>query len=192
MKELLDKIKAKKLDQKTLIIVIVVAVILLYLDFSFILKMQIKSAKDLSTKIAKIKKDIDLLNKDIALMQKEGLKEEQLKEPAFDKKIITEAEVPSLLQEISDAANKNNARIIQIKSAVDTKSKDAVNLANKKIAPVIITLDLMCAYHNLGSFLNQLENSENFISISNLKIAREQSDYLRQRINLELKSYVRQ
>lgn len=190
MKEILDKIKSGKLDQKTLLIIIAIAVAFLYVDFSFILKMQINGARNLGVKIGKISKEIDALNKDIALMQRESAKEPQ-KDKSLNKKIITEADIPSLLQEISDAANKNSVRITQIKSAVDTKNKD-INLSAKNLAPVIITLDLMCGYHNLGIFLNQLENSDNFISVSNLRIAREQNDYLRQRVSLELKSYVKQ
>ena len=56
---------------------------------------------------------------------------------------------------------------------------------------VIIDMDISCGYHNLGQFVNDLENNEIFLAVDELRITPRQDDYFNQDIGLKLKTYVK-
>ena len=59
-----------------------------------------------------------------------------------------------------------------------------------KFIPYLINLDLICDYHNLGKFINALENSKVFMEVQELKISTKLQDYIKQKINLAIRTYV--
>ena len=120
----MSAIKEKlKLDNKTLILVLLIAALILYLDCNFIIKAQLNGINSLKPKVVKIKKDIESLNNDSANI--ESLKNRQGQQVGLKiKKIILEEQLPELLEEISNTANKNNIRIMQIKPVREIKTKE--------------------------------------------------------------------
>lgn len=173
------------LDNKKISLFILLGLIIIYIDLTFIAKLQLRGIGIARAKIIKLKKDIDSLNKDLAAMQQ--AKQEQIA-VVETKKIISEEEIPSLLQVISDTANKHNVKIMQLKSSRDTKTKERTAFGMR----LLLTLDLFCGYHSLGSFINDLENAERFIVLQEMKIVRSGSDYLYQNVNLVLKTYIKE
>jgi Tfp pilus assembly protein PilO len=164
------------------------------MDFTFLIKLQFKGTKAMGVKIAKLKKEIDALHKDLSAMQ--NLERDQTKEKQElalkAKKILLEEQIPALLQDISSIANKHNVKIMQIKPSKEAKAKDEKGSITEKLTPILITLDLMCGYHNLGSFLNDLGNSEQVILVQEMKIMSNPSDCFQQKVDLALKTYVKQ
>jgi len=197
MKKLLNKLSAFdvhniELDKKKIFFIILFCLIIVYLDFSFLMKMQIKTFKDLGGKITKLKVDYDSLNRDLAEMQGVKNKQAQIPDGFFSqaKRIISEEEVVSLLQDISEMAKKNNVQIAQMKPYNEPRALQNKTTANK-FTPVLIALDLTSDYHSLGGFINDLENGQTFICVQELKIASQQKDNLKQKANLLLKTHVR-
>lgn len=192
MLEMTGKIK---LDNKKIFLIIVICLVIVYFDFQFLIKLQLKALKGLRPKIVRLKEDLDTLNKDLVKMQ--DLKNRQIganQKVASDvKRIISEGEIASLLQDVSDMANKNEIKILQMKPARESPGlKQAIAVAGiEKFTPLLITLDLFCDYHHLGKFLNDLENAKDFIAVQNIKITSQQTDYLKQKASLVLKAYVR-
>lgn len=186
MANLLNKLGA---DVQKLVLIVIVGAAVLYIDYAFIIKLQLSSIGSAKTKIIKIKKDIVALNKDLALMQQS---QDQMKQktPLKPKTIISEDEMTGLLQGIYNLANKNKVRIIQIRPLKDPKAKEEV-MGAQKITPVAIVMDLSCVYHSLGSFVNDLENAEQFLAVQDLKIVRSSGDYMLQNVTLNLKTYVK-
>lgn len=188
---LIDKLK---LDKKKILFIALVAAAILYLDFTLLIKLQFNDLKDISPKIVKLKKDIKNLSKDLATMQDFHDKQGKMKQTTASsvKRILTEERIPLLLQHISDIANKNNISIMQIRPSRELRAGEEKISGNTiKFSLVLTTLDLSCSYHNLGKFINDLENLEEFIALQELKITPSSGDYLRQNVSLVLKTYVR-
>ena len=141
MANLLNKLGA---DLQKLVLIVLVGVAVLYIDYAFIIKLQLKSIGGAKTKIIKLKKDIVALDKDLALMQQS---QDQMKQktPLKPKTIISEGEMTGLLQGIYSLANKNKVRIIQIRPLKDPKAKEEV-MGTQKMMPMAITMDLSCIF----------------------------------------------
>jgi Tfp pilus assembly protein PilO len=186
MANLLNKLGS---DTQKLFLIVLVSAVVIYVDYAFIIKLQLGNIGGAKTKIIKLEKDIVALNKDLALMQQS---QDQMKQktPLKTKTIISEDEMTGLLQEIFNLANKDNVRIIQIRPLKDPKAKEEV-MGSQKIMPVAIVMDLSCVYHSLGSFICDLENAEQFLAVQDLKIVRSPGDYMRQNVTLNLKTYVK-
>ena len=181
-----------ELDKKKIILIILIGFILLYMDFSFLIRLQFKNTRTLGTKISKLKKDIDILAKDLATLEDLKQRHPEVKKEALSKvkKIISEEQIPSLLKDISDIATKYNVKIMQIKPSKELKKEDKVSVV-PKFNHLLITLDLICGYHSLGSFINGLENAERFMAVQDLKITPDPNNYLSCNIALVLKTYVK-
>ncbi len=193
MINLLNKINELKLDNKKMILIALVCLAILYIDFSFIMRLQLQGINSLTPKIMKLRKDADNLAKDLLRLQ--DLERRQsagnAKMPAGKtKEIISEDKILLLLQEVSDLANKEKVKIVQINTSKDTKVQEEV-IAGERLLPVIIKFDLVCGYHSLGSFINALEDAGQFIGVEDMKIIRAPNNYLIQNVNLTLKTYAR-
>lgn len=196
---MLDVLKKIKLDKKKILLIIAASLVVVYLDFAFLVKSQFRSLRGIRSKITKLKKELGNLNKDLDIMRDLEQKQTDIKQETISKvkQIITEEQLPLLIQDISRIANEHSVKIMQIKPVKDLKAPGgkASNIIKPdigKLTSILITLDLTCGYHNLGSFINDLDNSEQFIAmIEELKIISDPADYLQQRVNLTLKVYVK-
>jgi Tfp pilus assembly protein PilO len=182
-----------QLDNKKITLIVLVFLIIAYVDYSYLLKLQLSSRNNKATKIIKLKKDMAKLDKDFALMQQSGGRQKVI---LGAKKFIPEDQIPALLKNISSLANQNNIRIMQMTPSKELKPK--VEKAPKKekeapnnFIPILITLDLTCDYHHLGKFINQLENAEEFMAVEEIRIISDPSNYFQQAVNLVLKTYVK-
>ncbi len=190
MINILEKIK---LDKKKAVVILVAALVLVYLDYNFILSAQLKKTGAIKAQIVKLKTDIDKLHKDLASLAGEQRKQQEAGKTATKvKRLISNGQIPLLLKEISDLANTHQVRIMQIKPEKEIKDTKAAKSAKaQNITGERIYLDLSCDFHHLGQFLNALENSEIFLELGEMKINSLPNDYFRQNVRLELKTYVR-
>ena len=186
MANLLNKLGS---DIQKLVLIVLVGAAVIYADYAFIIKLQLRGIGNAKAKITKLNQDITALDKDLALMQQSQSQMKQ-KTPLKPKTIISEDEMTGLLQIIYNLANKNKVKIIQIRPLKDPQAKEEV-MGTQKIMPMAIAMDLSCVYHSLGSFISDLENAEQFLAVQDLKIVRSPGDYMRQNVTLNLKTYVR-
>ncbi len=98
-------------NKQKLIVVAVAFLVVSYVDFSFVLKAQVKSLSETKAKTGKLQVDIQAVKKDIALMQQGQDKGQVL---SSTKKIVSEGELLSLLERISVIAKDNLVRVTQI------------------------------------------------------------------------------
>lgn len=181
-----------KLDNKKVSLVIAVSLAIIYADYGFLMKLQLQGIRAITPKVIKLKGDIADLAKDLPKMQdlKKNMETKSQTGIPELKKIISEGEIPLLLQAISDMANQSKVRVMQINTPKDEKNKEEV-IAGQKLMPITIRLDLSCAYHSLGSFINLLENAKQFIEVQDMKITRDSRDYFLENASLALKVYVK-
>ena len=172
-----------ELDKKKVILIILVCIIIICVDYALLIKLQLRGIGDIGTKIIKLKNDIDTLNKDLVMMQQT---QKNQKVVTKTKKIISEGQLPSFFQTLSNIANKNNIKIMEIKPSKEEKGVSAGGFISMSIA-----LDLSCSYHHLGKFINDLENFEIFMAVENLRILPQGDDYFKQAADVVLKIYVK-
>jgi Tfp pilus assembly protein PilO len=185
------KLQLGKLDNKKIFLLILSCLVIFYIDFTFLLKLQINGLKNLAPKVATLRKDIKQLSKDLVMLQDLKNKEaanEQKTGAAKLKKLISEDEIPFLLQTISEVAHKNNVKIVQMNTSQQAKAEQ---VSTEKLSPITIKLDLSSNYHSTGSFINDLENIEQFVEVQDMKIARNAGNYFLQNTTLNLKTYVK-
>jgi len=178
-----------QLDKQKKILIVIFAVFIVYVDTNYIFKAQMAGLKSLTPKITRLEKDLKNLNRDLENMRTAKGKPvlETAKAANGPAKIITESQISGLLQDISSAANKFDVKIIQIRPLRET-GKSVI--PGDKFTPILINLDLICDYHNLGKFINSLENAPVFMGVAELKISTRLPDYLKQKVSLVIRTYV--
>lgn len=200
MINLTDKIKniqilnQLNLDNKKIFMIALISVIVFYIDVNLIFKAQLKGFNKSGAEIIRLKKDLDNFKTETKKIRELESKQVPSLKPAFkEKKIISESQFSSLLQDISKIANNNEVRILQIKPTRQALSgnKDGKVKAPDKFSTILISLELVSGYHNLGKFINGLENLESFVKVQEIKIAPQEDNYLNQKVNLVLTTYVK-
>ncbi len=200
MKNFLSNLKNMKLDSdKKNILIVFIFLIIVFLDCSVILKFQHQGIRNLEPKIKKVKQDLDNLNRDLVNMQNIKAKQASIDKGASKiKRVISKDQMTLLLENISDMANKNGVKILQMTPTNElSQSKIAITrkpqgsgLAFFSQSQATLTLDLICEYHQLGKFINDLENAEFYIDVESIKIMPWQGEILKQRVNLVVRMYV--
>lgn len=190
-------------DKKKLIALIVGLLVFLYIDFAFVIGAQMKEANAAKKKIVDLRKDIESFKSDSAFVKKTSRPSAA---PIALKRLPAEREIPSVMQAISAIANENGVRIMQIDASRNVKSsrKSPAQSRSKKgakaapdtdpaagLTQVNIRLDIVAGYHNLGNFINGIENAEKLCIIEDMTITRDASNPLKQNVNMAVKTYVK-
>lgn len=191
---MINKIKEfiNGLDNKKIGLLAIISLIILYADYSLILGPQISGLRGISAKAGKLKSELGSLKNDLANIENLKKNYAKLKKEAGSgsKKLIHEQDIGALMQSISEAANRNNINIEQMKP-----SKESMP-AGQKAGPqdftaVLLDLEITGGYHNYGRFLNDLEGLDTFVAVAGMNIVSSGSDLNRQKIKLVLRTYVR-
>ncbi len=186
MDELLKKLQ---LDNQKIILILLLFIIIAYIDYSFLIKMQVSNIKAVKPKIAKLKGDIEVLNKSLAESKKAG--QQQNPHAKSYLRMISNDQLPMLLEEMSNMAKSNNVLLMQVRQVKETKKKEEKQAQTNDLAALYIALDLSGSYHDFGRFINGLENADKFIAVQDMNIKQQPADPLLQNANLLLKIYVK-
>lgn len=184
-----------ELDSKKIFLIVVVCMTFLRLDFVLLMKGQLNKVKELSKETTKLKKDLDKLQGNLSKTKDFKNKQIEVEKNIHEKSkiIIAQSQLVELLKDISAIANQNNIQIIQIRPVRGMQIKPGTGSDGaSSFLPVSITLDLLCDYHNFGKFLNDLEKSRVFTAVISLNINPRPPDFLKQRVALILKTYVKE
>lgn len=103
----------------------------------------------------------------------------------YEKKLSKEKELPVLLENLSKMARASRVKISGITPSVIKKGKgeDAV------YREVPIQVSAQSGYHELGSFINNLENDTRYMQISGLKIQANHANPKRHNIDFVIYAY---
>lgn len=186
--------KETSAKQKKLVLGIIIAVFLLYINFGLILAGQLKNLKNISTRLKQAGSSLSQYTK-----YSDNLKELSAdinslkgKYAARETMIFSDSDMPLFLNDISQKANALGIKMMQIRpEAVDEKAKGSpvYEVAGFKFWPLAIKLELSCGYHQLGVFLSRLESNP-LVAVTDLKIIRDSLDSRKQKSELTLRIYV--
>lgn len=180
-----------QLDKQKKILIVISCLLIAYVDINYILKAQLAGLKSLNPKIVRMENDLKNLNRDLENMRNSKSRQGMAaQKPALkSSKIISEGQISGLLQDISSEANRLGIKILQIRPSREIQAAKSAVISDRLI-PILINLELACDYHNLGRFVNRLENSEVFMGVQEMKISAQLPDYLKQKVALVIKTYV--
>ena len=169
----------------TYLIIAVLAVILLYGKILFMPKMkQISSVgaqiKNLSGEIKRVQKMFS--GKETLLQRRDALLS---KINSYEEKLSSEKEIPALLEELSEMANQTGVKIDSIEPPkLGTAEK------GKLYQEVPILIRGKSGYHQLGRFINRLENSARFMKVKGIDITGNTAGYGTHSFTLRAIAYV--
>lgn len=167
--------------------IVVFVGVFVYIDFTYLLKAQVKEISSTKAKVEKLQLDINNVKRDVSMMKQDLNRE---KTPVEVKKIYSEGELLSLLENISLLARNNAVRVSQINPQKGNRAQKA-GQAQSAYLSVLIRLDLTCNYHSLGAFISDLENSDFAVSTEEIRITPDFSGGQKEKVLLTLKTYVK-
>ena len=187
-----DRIKEFLKDEQSRVYAILGGIVifaLLYTTFAIIPGLYALS--NASREVTDLNDAIDKVNGRIKQLDKmmEQLKTGRKELEGYSKGLPDQKEVPEFLEKLSSIARTSDVRILSI-----TPSKLKIAEAGEKGGgfyremPVVITAK--SGYHQLGSFISNLEKQERFITIENLRIQYDRNFPRKHDINMVLKTYV--
>ena len=184
-----DFLRDIRSDKQKLIAVALAFAVLSYVDFSFILKAQTKALTAAKAKAAKLQSDLLTVRRDLSAMQQNEAKG---KDQSKARKVVSEGELLSLLEQVSQIAKNNGVRVSQINPLKTSRPPVKAGQQQSVFQPVLIKLDLNCSYHSLGAFINDLENNEYVVSTEDARILPDFSGGVqKESVALTLKTYVK-
>lgn len=180
---------------KKSVAVILAAAVFIYIDLAYVLKAQVAAHGRIRPQIVKIKSDLNDLAAGLLKMRSLENNPAALKQGAASsaKKLIQESEIDSLLQDISKVAAGYNVSILSMQKRPykeDTAAVKAKSAGAMKFTPYLINMSLSCGYNDFGKFINDLENSRDFIAVTNITVTSGKKDFYTQDVSLALKTYV--
>ncbi|MBI4437213.1 MAG: type 4a pilus biogenesis protein PilO [Candidatus Omnitrophica bacterium] len=102
----------------------------------------------------------------------------------------SEAELPNLLEHLSEVAEKSNVKIVEISPSKTVEVRSQIPQARYRELPIVILA--RSGYHELGTFINQLENSERLFSVKDISIKADPSNQRLHHVRLTLETFVRE
>jgi len=142
-------------------------------------------------------KDMRVMKSDITRVQnalaREGMLKKKLlsmqeKVTLYEKKLPTEHEVPMLLEELSKMAKETYVKILGI-SPVYVKI-GSVDEKPKPYKEIPISIHALSGYHQLGAFINKLENAGRFMKVSDIQIRTSNKNKRAHDVELVVSTYV--
>ncbi len=173
--------QVSRLDEKNRYYIIGGVVVLTFLiDYFCIMSPQMKTLRTLNPKLTALQTEVATAKSDISQInqyrQDVAKFKEQLEKAS--RRIINKEEVNWVIESISRMASEEKVKIDQI---MPIKGSETVLLKTKeeKYYSLPIMVNARAGYHDLGRFLNRIENGDVFLSVNDFSFVSSGDDTLR-------------
>ena len=159
--------------KKKILLIYAAGLLLVFVVYIFVfLKPSLTKLFDIIPRTRALKADIKIVNDDSRFEDKlnEKLLMLRNKMSKHEKKLSRETELPKLLESLSNLARSSRVKIIAITPFDKGKMRQDETDKKTIYQEVPITIIAQSGYHDLGVFLNKLENDERHLKISNISI----------------------
>jgi type IV pilus assembly protein PilO len=185
----LNSIDFKDPKVQNVVLMILLGLIALVLFVTFIFIPQVTNDVRMIGKTFKVRSDLKSARSLIA--DKENLKkkfdEYDSKIEVYEKKLPAQQEIPDLLESLSKMARNADISIVGITPVPSKLQKDRKGQVYKEI-PILITAK--SGYHELGRFLSNMENTDRFMKVVDIKIRANAAAPKRHDVELMVYTYV--
>ena len=104
----------------------------------------------------------------------------------YERKLPTEKDIPDLLQNLSATATETGVKLLEIEKKQEIREERGQTF----YITVPFNLVFKGGYHNIGSFVNKLENAERFMKIQHLTIKGDAKDPFEHRAEAVVLTYI--
>lgn len=167
----LPPIDFKKDQPKVMIFIALVSVLVLILYFYLILGPQIGRLTEALSRAGKIISDMKTA--ELLVSKKDefnrNIESSREKVEHYEKRLPVEQEIPSLLENLSSMAKSSNIKIIGI-TPLPLSPKETLSQKGKMYKEIPILINAKSGYHELGTFLSDLENADRFMKVVDIEI----------------------
>ena len=188
-------------EQKTLALVIGLGLVTLWMYFSFIVSPLIREIGDLGRQVRDAREQLKVVRVSTANETTLRDQQRQLQEGvgSMQQLLPSEEELPAVIESLSDLAGQSQVKIQTIfpqrpgSDGAGRKDKDKGPAGEPKqpniYKEVMIQIDALAGFHQLGSFLSRVEQAEKPMRVAGLRITLDPKETKRQRVKLLLQSY---
>ncbi len=174
-----------------LIIYGIITLCLLIANYTLFLKPTMASLSKTTPKLRQMQRQLAVDENEVASIPRYRTQIEDMRGRLSKqkKKLSTKQEISSVLKGLSEIAKDSDVKILSIKPypAVTGQQQNAVSSAYQKYP---ISIKAVCGYHQLGIFLNKLENADTFMRVSDIKIAADVKDYTQHLVYVLVNTYI--
>ena len=163
-------LKDRRTQALLLTVFAVLAAAALYICFVFV--PQVVRVFELTASTGKMKSELKsarVVIKDFEKLKKD-LKEQSQKVESYEKKLPAEQEIPALLENLSNMAKGSDIKIVGIVPAMSYFKDDKSAKKSQIYREIPILITAKSGYHELGRFLNNLENADRFMKVADINI----------------------
>lgn len=185
---------AKELSEKKkrMILAGIVCFTVLYADLNYILKGQTKNLREITFKLNKVRSDVYQYKRHFSKLKsmREELSSLNERNKGLNSMVFSESDIASFLDYISQKANSQGIKIMNIQP--QEKKGQAKNVSLKSDSgfyPLPFKLELNAGYHQLGGFISDIEANP-FITASGLSISSSVNS-VKHKVSLILNAYVK-
>ena len=193
------KLQLSPREQKTLLSVAGLGIVILWVYITAIVRPLMREGGQLGQQLREAREQLKLL--EAATANEDALREQyhQLEQNVLSlrKLLPSEEELPAVIELVSDMASQSQVKIQTIFPQRPMGNEVGGGKKDKGAAPkqlavykdVLIQIDALAGFHQLGAFLSLVEQGDKPMQIANLRITQDPKETRRLRIKLLLKSY---
>jgi Tfp pilus assembly protein PilO len=187
----LKDFKAEIVKNQKLILYGIITLALVFANYRLFLKPIFSSLVQTTPRLNQEKKQLVSDQSMVSNIPRYKTQIEQMREAmsAHNKKFSTEQEISELLKGLSEIAKASGVKIVSIRPHPMVESK-ADSFTSSVYQKFPISIRAVCGYHQLGVFLNRLENNETFMRISDIKIVSDQKESTQHLVYILVNTYV--
>lgn len=178
----------KRTEREKQILIGVLIAVAFILDYVLLLQPAMSTFSETSLKVGPLKQELKELTSDIKSKDMIQRRWEQVKglSGERDKTLIAADETPSLLENLSQQAQRSGVKIVSL------QPEDLKDKPKGTFAPFPISMKAVAGAHEFGTFLSNLETGTTFFLIKDLKITTNPADDRKHLIELSMEAYKRQ
>ena len=180
-------------EKKKWLTVVVLAFLILMVYLRFFLGPAVGKFNSLWSEIREIRRNLmTVQNAKEKLAQMEAETSELRKRTKkMEVRFPSRAELPELLEHLSDVAKKSEVDILEILPSGPIQTTASAANVQPIYEELPIAFMAKSGYHELGAFINHLESSERIFAVKNIEIKSDPSNPRKHGIRLVLGTFVR-
>ncbi len=183
--------KQELLKNRKLVIYGIITLCLLIANYALFLKPTMASLAKTTPKLRRLQRELTTRQNAVANIPRYKAQIEEMREKLSSqkKRLSTKQEISSLLKRLSEIAKDSGVKILSIKPhpVIAGQQRDTGSGTYQKYP---ISIKAVCGYHQLGIFLNKLENADTFMRVSDIKITADNKDFAQHLVYILVNTYI--
>lgn len=179
-----------KISKKEWILIYIFIILVIFsFSYNFIFSPLVEKIKTTSAQIARKETSIQKAKINPQLLKELEGKIEQLKAQMayYEENLKVLTDVPQILKELNQIAERLEIKFV----SVNPLERQKIPLPGEQeyFEQVPIRIKLKCGYHQLGIFINRIENSVQFMKVTQLQISLDPKDIWNHQVELVITSF---